>query len=59
MDADADKAPAWVEQVDPSSGGTFWKNSVTGEISLEDPSNRAKSMLTNNTHLIKLQKQLL
>lgn len=42
MDED-EKAPTWTEETDPTSGGTFWKNSITGEISLEDPSNRAKS----------------
>jgi len=41
---DGDKGPAWVEEIDPASGGTFWKNTTTGEISLEDPSNRAKTM---------------
>ena len=34
----------WVENVDPASGEKMWTNSKTGEISLEDPSNREKAV---------------
>jgi hypothetical protein len=30
--------------MDPVSGGQLWRNTITGEISLEDPKDRPKSV---------------
>lgn len=41
---DEGKGSVWVEGVDPVSGKQFWKNKVTGEMTMEDPKDRVKTL---------------
>ena len=43
MLGNTDTGPTWVEETDPQSGAKLWRNKITDEISIEDPTGRPKS----------------
>jgi hypothetical protein len=45
-----------VVETDPASGAQLWRNTVTGEIALEDPKDRPKSVLEMNADELRAHK---